>query len=48
MPRKRAAPAKRNPVAKFAARFQRAVSFRDRTVYKRHVKHKRRGGTGGD
>lgn len=48
MPRKRAAPAKRNPVAKFAARFQRAVSFRDRTVYRRRAKHKRRGDACGD
>lgn len=31
---------RRNPVARFAAKFQRATSFRDRTRYRRHDKHK--------
>ena len=35
-------PATRNPVAKYAGRFQRAAAFRDRTKYRRHSKHKGR------
>ena len=37
-----AKPSRRNPVAKYAARFQRAASFRDRTKYRRTTKHKGR------
>ena len=40
MRKKAATPTRRNPVARFAARFQRATSFRDRTRYRRHDKHK--------
>jgi hypothetical protein len=32
----------RNPVAKHAARLQRAATFRDRSKYRRHDKHKGR------
>jgi hypothetical protein len=35
-------PPRRNPVARYAARFQRASTFRDRTKYRRHAKHKER------
>ena len=35
-------PAPRNPVAKFAGRFNRAKVFSDRTRYRRHAKHKGR------
>jgi len=35
-------PSRRNPVAKYAAQFQRAASFRDRTKYSRTAKHKGR------
>ena len=35
-------PSRRNPVARYAARFQRASTFRDRTKYRRHNKHKGR------
>ncbi len=35
-------PANRNPVAKFARRFNRATSFRDRSKYRRNAKHKGR------
>jgi hypothetical protein len=37
-----AKPSRRNPVAKYAAQFQRASSFRDRTKYRRTTKHKGR------
>ena len=33
-------PPRRNPVARYASRFQRASTFRDRTKYRRHNKHK--------
>ena len=33
---------RRNPVTKYAARFQRATTFRDRTKYRRHNKHEGR------
>jgi len=33
-------PSRRNPVARYAVRFQRATAFRDRTKYRRHNKHK--------
>jgi len=39
---KRRTPGTRNLVAKYAARFQRAVKFRDRTKYRRQIKHKGR------
>ncbi len=42
MNRKSARPPRRNPVARHAARFQRARVFRDRTKYRRHDKHKGR------
>ena len=32
----------RNPVARYAAQFQKAFRFRDRTKYRRHNKHKGR------
>ncbi len=35
-------PGRRNPVARHAARFQRAATFRDRTKYRRHAKHRGR------
>lgn len=35
-------PARRNPVAKFAGRFNRAATFRDRSKYRRNTKHKGR------
>ncbi len=35
-------PANRNPVAKFAGHFNRAVTFRDRSKYRRNAKHKGR------
>jgi hypothetical protein len=34
--------ANRNPVAKFAGRFNRAATFRDRSKYRRNAKHKGR------
>jgi len=34
---------RRNPVARYAAQFQKASAFRDRTKYRRHNKH-----TGGE
>jgi hypothetical protein len=42
MPRKPRPPTHRNPVAKHAARLQRAATFRDRSKYRRHPKHKGR------
>jgi len=42
MARSTSKPSRRNPVAKYAAQFQRAASFRDRTKYRRTVKHKGR------
>jgi hypothetical protein len=42
MPRKTSPPPVRNPVAKHAARLQRAATFRDRSKYRRHDKHKGR------
>jgi len=42
MTRKQRKSGTRNPVAKYAARFQRAVKFRDRTKYRHHNKHKGR------
>ena len=42
MPRKANPPPLRNPVAKHAARLQRAATFRDRSKYQRHSKHKGR------
>lgn len=33
-------PSRRNPVARYAARFQRASTFRERTKYRRRNKHK--------
>jgi len=35
-------PANRNPVAKYADRFNRAATFRDRGKYRRNAKHKGR------
>lgn len=35
-------PANRSPVAKFASRFNRAATFRDRSKYRRNAKHKGR------
>ena len=35
-------PANRSPVAKFAGRFNRATTFRDRSKYRRNAKHKGR------
>jgi hypothetical protein len=35
-------PPRRNPVARYAARFQRASTFRDPTKYRRLNKHKGR------
>ena len=35
-------PTRRNPVARYAARFQKAFRFRDRTMYRRQNKHKGR------
>ena len=40
MTKKPRAPAHRNPVAKFAGRFNRAATFRDRSKYRRGAKHK--------
>ncbi len=41
--RKRGSKARRrNPVARFAGRFNRAQAFRDRTKYRRHPKHRNR------
>lgn len=31
---------RRNPVARYATRFQKASAFRDRTKYRRHKKHR--------
>ena len=42
MPRKTSPPPLRNPVAKHAGRLQRAATFRDRSKYQRHAKHKGR------
>ena len=42
MSRKTSKPPVRNPVAKHAARLQRASTFRDRSKYRRHDKHKGR------
>lgn len=42
MSRKTSRPPRRNPVAKHAARLLKAVSFRDRSKYRRHDKHKGR------
>ena len=42
MSKKAHVPSRRNPVAKFAARFQKASAFRDMTKYRRHNKHKNR------
>lgn len=42
MPKAKPAPARRNLVAKHARQFQRAASFRDRSKYERHDKHKGR------
>jgi hypothetical protein len=42
MPKTKPAPARRNLVAKHARQFQRAASFRDRSKYTRHDKHKGR------
>jgi len=42
MSKKAHVPPRRNPVAKFAARFQKASAFRGRTKYRRHNKHKSR------
>ena len=42
MPKAKPAPAGRNLVAKHARQFQRAASFRDRSKYHRHNKHKGR------
>lgn len=36
-------PKRRNPVARYAALFQKAFTFRDRIKYRRHNKHKGRG-----
>ncbi len=40
MKSKRKTPARKNPVAKYAARLQRAKVFRDRSKYRRQEKHK--------
>ncbi len=40
MSKKSHKPSRRNPIAQYAARFQRAPTFRDRTKYQRHNKHK--------
>ncbi len=40
MPRKRRKPERSNPVAKFAAQFNRATVFRDRSKYRRKAKHR--------
>jgi hypothetical protein len=40
MKSKRKAPTRKNPVAKFAARLQRAKIFRDRSKYRRQEKHR--------
>ena len=42
MSKKPREPSRRNPVARYAARFQRASVFRDRTKYRRHNKHRGR------
>ena len=42
MPKTKPAPERRNLVAKHARQFQRAASFRDRSKYQRHDKHKGR------
>jgi hypothetical protein len=42
MSRKPRPPTLRNPVAKHASRLQRAATFRDRSKYRRHHKHKGR------
>ncbi|MES9901292.1 MAG: hypothetical protein ABW168_01255 [Sedimenticola sp.] len=42
MPKRVRKPPTRNPVAKYAARFQRAAVFNDRSKYRRHNKHKGR------
>lgn len=42
MSKKLREPPRRNPVAKYATRYQRAFAFRDRTKYRRHNKHKGR------
>lgn len=42
MSKKPSKPSRRNPVAQYAARFQRASAFRDRTKYCRHNKHRGR------
>jgi len=42
MSRKPHKPAKRNPVARFGGALNRAATFRDRSQYRRHTKHKGR------
>lgn len=42
MAKKPRAPARLNPVARFAGRFNRAATFHDRSKYRRNAKHKGR------
>ncbi len=47
MKKKTKAPPRNNPVAKHAARFQRAQVFRDRSKYRRKAKHAHKAGWSG-
>ncbi len=45
--KKKTQPPRNNPVARHAARFQRAQVFRDRSKYRRKAKHVRKAGWSG-